>query len=247
MIRRLIPFIQFKTVNDKNLILSLKNITGYKPVNINLYKQAFIHSSKTVKNDSVKYNNERLEFLGDALLGAIIGEYLFKKYPNKNEGFLTQLRSKIVNRQNLHQMAIKFGLDQLLKINLSKTDKLRSSAYGDAFEALIGAMYLDLGYERTKKFVINKIVKLHIDLDELVNLDTDYKSQLQIYCQKNKFELSYIATESGAGNRGKIYKVHALVNYTAYESFEHYSKKIAEQKAAQLALDVINNGKTHTT
>lgn len=242
MIKRLIPFIQFKTVNDKKLIASLKNITGYKPVNINLYKQAFIHSSKTVKSDTLIYNNERLEFLGDAILGAIIGEYLFKKYPNKNEGFLTQLRSKIVNRQNLHQMAIKFGLDHLLSINLSKNDKMRSSAYGDAFEALLGAMYLDLGFERTKKFVINKIVKLHIDLDELVNLDTDFKSQLQIYCQKNKLELSYRSTELSGGNKGKTYNVHVQINDTSYDSFEHYSKKVAEQKAAQLALEKLNNG-----
>ena len=98
MIRRLIPFIQFKTVNDKNLILSLKNITGYKPVNINLYKQAFIHSSKTVKNDSVKYNNERLEFLGDAILGAIIGEYLFKKYPNKLELLAINKNAYLINK-----------------------------------------------------------------------------------------------------------------------------------------------------
>lgn len=242
MIRRLIPFIQFKTVNDKNLIASLKNITGYKPVNISLYKQAFIHSSKSLKSNSLTYNNERLEFLGDAILGAIIGEYLFKKYPHKNEGFLTQLRSKIVNRQNLHQMAVKFGLDHLLSINLSKNDKMRSSAYGDAFEALLGAMYLDLGFERTKKFVINKLIKLHIDLDELINLDTDFKSQLQIYCQKNKLDLCYKSTEEQGSKKGKIYKVFVQINDTSYDSFEHYSKKVAEQKAAQFALESINNG-----
>ena len=128
-----------------------------------------MHSSSNVKSSETLYNNERLEFLGDAILGAIIGEYLFKKYPNKDEGFLTQLRSKIVNRKNLHELALKFGINNFLKTNLSKKDKLKSSAYGDAFEALIGALYLDLGYEQTKKFVVNKIVKLHIDLVELLN------------------------------------------------------------------------------
>lgn len=246
MIKRFIPFFRFKTVSDKDLAASLKNITGFAPKNIELYKQAFLHSSKGVKKPLNTYNNERLEFLGDAILGAIIGDYLFKKFPNKNEGFLTQLRSKIVNRQNLHQLALKFGLDAILKTNLSKQDKLKSSAYGDAFEALLGAIYIDAGFEQTKKFVINKIVKLHIDLDELVNLDSDYKSQLQIYCQKNKLSLQYKAEEEIPAGGGKFYRVQVLINNEPYESFEHYSKKTAEQKAAQLALESINNGKIHT-
>ena len=247
MIKHIIPFIRFNNATDKKLISSLKNITGLKPKNLELYKQALIHSSSSLKKSTSLYNNERLEFLGDAILGAIIGEYLFKKFPNKNEGFLTQLRSKIVNRQNLHQLALKFGLDAILKTNLSKQDKLKSSAYGDAFEALLGAIYIDLGFEQTKKFVINKIVKLHIDMDELVNLDSDYKSQLQIYCQKNKFNLQYKAYEETSNGTSKFYRVQVVINEETYEPFEHYSKKTAEQKAAQLALEIINNGKTHTS
>lgn len=242
MIKRFIPFFKFKTVSDKDLATSLKNITGYKPKNIELYKQAFLHSSKGVKKPLSIYNNERLEFLGDAILGAIIGDFLFKKYPNKNEGFLTQLRSKIVNRQHLHQLALKFGLDTILKTNLSKQDKLKSSAYGDAFEAMIGAMYMDLGYEKTTRFVTQNIVKHHVDLDELVNSDTDYKSQIQIYCQKNKLDLSYNAVEELPKGKTKFYRVNVVINETSYEPFEHFSKKIAEQKAAQLALDKISNG-----
>jgi ribonuclease-3 len=201
-----------------------------------------MHSSSNVKTSEILYNNERLEFLGDAILGAIIGEYLFKKYPKEDEGFLTQLRSKIVNRKNLHQLALKFGLNNFLKTNLSKKDKLKSSAFGDAFEALIGAIYLDLGYEQTKKFVINKIVKLHIDMDELLNSDTDFKSQLQIYCQKNKLELQYDWIERNDPGQGKYFFVNVVISSKTYEGFEHYSKKVAEQKAAEIALNSINGG-----
>lgn len=242
MIKRFIPFLNSIPTNEKKFYASLKRMIGSSPINIDLYKQAFMHSSTKEKKSIIPYNNERLEFLGDAILGAIIGEYLFKKFPNKDEGFLTQLRSKIVNRKNLHNLALKFGLDTFLKANLSKQDKLKSSAYGDAFEALIGAIYMDLGYEKTKKFVIQKIVKLHIDIDELLSLDTDYKSQLQIYCQKNKLELQYITTEENSNSNGKFYKVYVQINNKNYDTFEHYSKKSAEQKAAQLALENINNG-----
>lgn len=242
MIRKLIPIVSFRSGPDKKLYISLKNITGLKAKNLQLYKQAFMHSSSNVKTSEILYNNERLEFLGDAILGAIIGEYLFKKYPKEDEGFLTQLRSKIVNRKNLHQLALKFGLNNFLKTNLSKKDKLKSSAFGDAFEALIGAIYLDLGYEQTKKFVINKIVKLHIDMDELLNSDTDFKSQLQIYCQKNKLELQYDWIERNDPGQGKYFFVNVVISSKTYEGFEHYSKKVAEQKAAEIALNSINGG-----
>lgn len=241
MIRKLIPS-AFRSPTDKKLFTSIKNITGLSPKNLQLYKQAFMHSSSNVKKEAALYNNERLEFLGDAILGAIIGEYLFKKYPNRDEGFLTQLRSKIVNRKNLHQLALKFGLDNFLKTNLSKKDKMKSSAYGDAFEALIGALYLDLGYEQTRKFVIQKIVKLHIDLEELLNSDTDFKSQLQIYCQKSKLELHYDWVERHDPGQGKFYFVNVVINGKAFEGFEHYSKRVAEQKAAEIALNVISLG-----
>lgn len=240
--KRFILFLNSTHQSDKKFRATLKQIIGSSPKNMDLYKQAFMHSSTKEKKAIIPYNNERLEFLGDAILGAIIGEYLFKKFPQKDEGFLTQLRSKIVNRKNLHQLALKFGLNDFLKANLSKQDKLKSSAFGDAFEALIGAVYMDLGYEKTKKFVINKIVKLHIDLDELLNLDSDYKSQLQVYCQKNKFELQYITTEETSKNNSKFYKVHVKINDKTYDAFEHYNKKSAEQKAAQIALENISNG-----
>ncbi len=145
-----------------------------------VYEQAFFHSSVAVKRSGTVITNERLEFLGDAILGAIVADHLFQLFPYRDEGFLTQLRSRIVNGQSLRELAVKFGFDDFLKATLTRDEKTKSSAYGDAFEAFIGALYVDLGYEKTKRFVIARIIKLHIDLDHLASTNIDYKSQLQI-------------------------------------------------------------------
>lgn len=223
--------------SDKDFKAWVKLTTGYTPKNMALYQQAFFHSSVSVKRSGTTISNERLEFLGDAVLGAIIAEYLFKMFPYKDEGFLTQLRSRIVNGQNLRELALKFGFNVFLKASLTKDEKTRSSAYGDAFEAFIGAIYLDMGYNSARKFVINKIIKLHVDLDSLMNTNEDYKSQLQIFCQKNKLTLEYKLLSEEKQGAGKLYVVQVYVNGKAYTRFEHYSKRTAEQKAAQLSLE----------
>ena len=139
--------------DDKLFKQKLKNILGFSPSNLALYKQAFRHSSSSKDISEHQQSNERLEFLGDAILGAIIAEYLFKLFPKKEEGFLTQIRSRIVNGQHLFVLAKKFGLDALLQSRLTKKEKLSSSAYGDVFEALIGAIFLDKGFEKTRLFI----------------------------------------------------------------------------------------------
>lgn len=237
-IKKLLSQFKFtKTKSDKDFKTWIKITTGYTPKNLVLYHQSFLHSSAAAKRDGNPISNERLEFLGDAVLGAIIAEHLFKIYPYKDEGFLTQLRSKIVNGQNLKELSLKFGFNHQLKANLTKDEKLKSSAYGDAFEAFIGAVYLDLGYEKTKKFIISKIIKFHIDITELVNTDTDYKSQLQIYCQKNKLVLEYKLLSEEKQGANKIYIIQVVINDKLYIKFENFSKRVAEQKAAQLTLE----------
>lgn len=226
-----------ETKSDKNFKNWIKITTGFTPKNISLYQQAFFHSSISVKRSGTIVSNERLEFLGDAVLGAIIAEYLFKMFPYKDEGFLTQLRSKIVNGQSLKELALKFGFNYFLKASLTKDEKTKSSAYGDAFEAFIGAVYLDKGYNTTRKFVVSKIVKIHLDVEELVNTNEDYKSQLQIFCQKNKFTLEYrLISEDRVGSH-KHYIVQVFIDDKPYTRFENYSKRVAEQKAAQLTLE----------
>lgn len=226
--------------SDKDFVKWVKSITGFTPKNISLYQQAFFHSSVSVKRSGTTVSNERLEFLGDAVLGAIIAEHLFKIYPYKDEGFLTQLRSRIVNGQSLKELALKFGFNHFLKASLTKEEKTKSSAYGDAFEAFIGAAYLDKGYNATRKFVISKIIKLHVDLESLVNSNEDYKSQLQIYCQKNKMLLEYRLLSEERQGSSKLYAVQVFINQKPYIRFESYSKRQAEQKAAQLTLEELN-------
>jgi ribonuclease III len=223
--------------SDKDFKNWIKTTTGYTPKNISLYQQAFFHSSISVKRSGTVVSNERLEFLGDAVLGAIIAEYLFKMFPYKDEGFLTQLRSKIVNGQTLKDLALKFGFNYFLKASLTKDEKTKSSAYGDAFEAFIGAVYLDVGYNSTKKFVISKIVKVHLDVDELVKTNEDYKSQLQIFCQKKKLKLEYKLMGEDRVGANKHYVVQVFIDDKPYIRFENYSKRLAEQKAAQLTLE----------
>jgi len=237
-IKKLLSLFNTKNIkSDKDFKSWIKTTTGISPKNISIYQQAFFHSSISVKRSGTTVSNERLEFLGDAVLGAIIAEYLFKMFPYKDEGFLTQLRSRIVNGQSLKELALKFGFNYFLKASLTKDEKTKSSAYGDAFEAFIGAVYLDAGYNATKKFVISKIVKIHLDVDELVNTNEDYKSQLQIYCQKNKFILEYkLLSEERSGSQ-KQYVVQVFINGKPYTRFENYSKRTAEQKAAQLTLE----------
>ncbi|HRD37848.1 MAG TPA: putative dsRNA-binding protein, partial [Bacteroidia bacterium] len=145
-----------------------------------------------------------------------------------------------VNRQSLQQLAIKFGIDKYLKTGIKETEKGKSSAYGDAFEALIGAIYLDKGFPACKKFIVQRIIKLHLNLDELANTDSDYKSQLQIYTQKNKLSLEYRLLSEEQRGRDKIYTVQVFINNEPYVKFEHYSKRSAEQKAAQLTLEQLS-------
>lgn len=215
----------------------MKSTTGFTPKNIALYQQAFFHSSVSVKRSGTTISNERLEFLGDAVLGAIVADYLFKMYPYRNEGFLTQLRSRIVNGQSLRELALKFGFNHFLKASLTKDEKTKSSAYGDAFEAFIGAVYLDMGFNKAKQFVISRIIKMHVDIEALEKNNVDYKSQLQIYCQKNKLPLEYKLLNEERQGAHKTYVVQIFVNNRPYATFESYSKRNAEQKAAQLTIE----------
>lgn len=225
---------------DKEFRRRLRNILGFYPKNISLYKQAFRHRSSVKLINEHTPSNERLEFLGDAVLGAIVAEHLFKLFPKKDEGFLTQLRSKIVNRQNLQHLSKKFGFDTLLNSKLTTKEKLNSSAYGDVFEAFIGAVFLDKGFEKTKNFVLNKIIKNHLDINELLQTDTDYKSQLQILMQKQKKQFEYVLIHEEYKGKEKYYTVILKIDGIEQASFEHKSKKVAEQRVAQLTLEKIN-------
>jgi ribonuclease-3 len=238
---RLFKFLQNYCSNDKNLFLSLKNILGFYPQNLSLYKQCLRHRSASVTlKDGADNSNERLEFLGDAVLGAAVAHYLFRKFPFKDEGFLTKIRSRIVSRTNLNSLSRKLGLFDMLEVK-RVNELIYKSAGGDALEAFIGAIYLDKGYKEAQRFVINKLIKLHLDLDEILSTDKDYKSRLVEWSQKEKRVIRYeIAAEKGSGHN-KYYVIDLLVDEIKKTTGNGNSKKIAEQHAAEKFLSELDS------
>jgi ribonuclease-3 len=231
--------IRYFLLPNKSKNRTLKEILGFYPSKIALYEQAFTHKSIVNESETEKVSNERLEFLGDAILGAITAEYFFKKYPFKEEGFLTKMRSRLVSRSFLNQLSIDIGLDTFLETS-ADTSRTKS-IFGDAFEALIGAIYLDKGYTQCKNFVVNKIIKDYIDIDDLVEKETDFKSKLVERCQKEKLKLEYKNSELENAS-GKYYKCELLIRNKIVAVAEEKSKKLAEQKASKLFyLDNDNN------
>ena len=227
---------------DKEVVKKLKNILGFVPGNVALYKMAFRHRSvaKVLKNGT-RSSNERLEFLGDAILGAVIAELLFKQYPYKEEGFLTEMRSKIVNRVNLNQLAKKIGFDRLIQFDQRSVSiqTKHNSMLGDAFESVIGAIYLDKGYNFTKDYLLHRIVKPHIDIHTLELTETNFKSKLIEWCQRHGKDIIFELTENGEGESAKLFTISALVEGESCGVGRDYNKKNAEKLAAEKACETL--------
>ncbi|GAB3922881.1 ribonuclease III [Mucilaginibacter myungsuensis] len=226
---------------NKTYVKQLKNLLGFVPGNLSLYRNAFRHkSAATNVRKGVKNSNERLEFLGDAVLGSVVAEVLFKLYPYEDEGFLTELRSKIVNRANLNQLARKMGFEQLVEYDARMVGSTRQgSLLGDAFEALIGAVYLDKGYEFTKSFLINHIIKSHIDIHTLEQTETNFKSKLIEWCQRHGKDISFDLVENKEGESNKLFSIHAIIDGEVMGLGKEFSKKNAEKLAAEKACEVL--------
>lgn len=221
---------------DKELTQSIKNIFGFYPGNIFLYQLALRHKSAAKENASgIKMSNERLEYLGDAVLSSIVADYLFKKYPYKEEGFLTEMRSKIVSRNQLNRLSIKLGLSKLVKTSLTRNSN-SMSVLGNAFEAFIGALYLDRGYSFTRKILIKRIIEVHFDIDKLEHENTNYKSQLIEWSQKEKIPIQFKVVDEVGNGYGKQYIVNVFVKDKVKGAGRDNSIKGAEQLAAEKAL-----------
>jgi len=222
---------------DRYFITRLNEITGLLPLNTDLFRIAFIHKSARLSlKDGSTVDNERLEFLGDAILDAVIAEYLYRLYPDQDEGFLTQLRSKIVKRKQLNKLAHKLGLSLLLKSNINMNQG-QKNILGNALEALIGAVYLDRGYRKTKKFIIDRILVKYLDLEKLSLKESDFKSRMIEWAQKNKKEISFISKEKfNTKNREIMFMSNVFIMEESFGTGTGYSKKEAEQKAAEQAL-----------
>ena len=226
--------------SDKQLKQTIKSILGFKPGNIYLYHLAFLHKSVTQEtHNGIRINNERLEFLGDAILDAVAADYLFKTFPTRDEGFLTEMRSKIVSRAMLNKLSQKMGIDQLIQLDGSSAGTFRSCK-GDAFEALIGAIYLDKGYDYTRKIILDRIINRYFDMDELVNQEVNFKSKIIEWSQREKKQIQFLILEEVGSGYKKQYIVELQVDGVVIARGQDYSIKGAEQNASEKSWQKIN-------
>jgi ribonuclease-3 len=228
----IVPF-----TKDKILYSAVNNLLGFYPRNIYLYKVALSHkSAPQVWLKGQQVNNERLEYLGDAVLSSIVADYLYKKFPYQNEGFLTEMRSRIVSRSRFNKLSLKMGLNNLI-FQGSGSFTSSKSIFGDTFEALIGAIYLDRGYNFARKTVIRRIIDVHLDVDEIERTDTNFKSRILEYAQKEKRPLEFrVVQEIGDGHR-KQYLVELFIDNEPVSRGQDFSIKAAEQIAAEKACE----------
>ncbi|MGD0582374.1 MAG: ribonuclease III [Bacteroidales bacterium] len=212
---------------------SLKNILGFRPGDLRIYEIAFIHRSASLTlPDGKKVNNERLEFLGDSVLDVILSEFLFEEFPSANEGFMTKIRSRIVNRDFLNQIALSMGIDKILVSNISSGHTTKH-LYGDAFEALLGAVFIDKGFRKTRKFFMQNVLGKYLDIDKIIRTDNDYKSLVFEWVQKKKANLSFIYNEEYDFDKKKsVFTTILNIDRVEYGKGQGVSKKEAEQEAS---------------
>ncbi|MBK0404898.1 ribonuclease III [Adhaeribacter sp. BT258] len=226
---------------DRALSAAVKQITGLEPQNVRLYRTALTHTSVLKQTSAGRHEtNERLEFLGDAILGAVVAEFLYKKFPYKQEGFLTEIRSRIVNREMLNSVAIRIGLNTLVKTDQGANNFRYKSINGNALEALVGAIYLDKGYKTTRRFILDVLVKPHIDVHTLVTTTANFKSKLIEWAQsQNKAIRFEIVNVKPQGNVTE-FTSEVFLNDEPVALGHGHSKKRAEQAAAEKALQSLD-------
>ena len=227
---------------DKRLITAIQTVVGTTPTNLSLYQLATRHSSIARKNSKgIKESNERLEYLGDAILGAAVADYLFKKFPYKEEGFLTEIRSRIVNRESLNNLGRKLGLENVIEYDQANKGKLsHKSLYGDTLEAIIGAVYLDKGYEFCKRFIWKKLLIPYFDLDEIVHSIINYKSRIIEWAQKENKEIKFDIIEVKSQKHYKEFTALVYIDDEPQGRGHGFNKKKAEQDAAQKTFELLN-------
>ena len=224
---------------DKKLITAIRTIAGFSPSNIELYHLAARHSSKAKETNGFRESNERLEYLGDAILGAMVADYLFKKYPFKDEGFLTEIRSRIVNRESLNNLARKIGVGAIVQYD-QKNSQLQQVILGNTLEALVGAVYLDKGYLRCKKFVIDKLIQPYFDLEVVINSNTNHKSKLIEWVQRNNKVIRFEVLNVRKNRNNKEFSAQIFVDEQPFGLGYGYTKKKAKQDAAQKTCEMLN-------
>lgn len=229
----------------KNTYFALRRILGFFPGNILYYEEALLHKSSAGEHITQgRYrNNERLEFLGDAILNAVIADIVFKKFKNRNEGFLTNTRSKIVQRETMDKICCELGLHKLVRFS-TRLHSQKNHVSGNALEAFIGAIYLDQGYRKTYRFINDKIIKKHINIDFLAQKEVNFKSRLLEWCQRQRVEMEFAILEHFKDDcNNPVFQSQVLLNGLLAGIGTGYSKKESHQQAAQQALQKIKTDK----
>jgi len=220
---------------------NLRNVLGFTPGKLALYRAALTHRSV---RDNADENNERLEYLGDAILSGIVADFLFKKYPYKEEGFLTEMRSKMVNRNKLNEIAIKMGLKKITFYNKFDNSLKMSQIFGNTLEAVVGAIYLDRGFKKTKKWVLECIIIPHLYMEDLENLEINHKNKLYGWANKNGKNLEFETLDERIEGGRRLFTIGAVVDGELLAEGKAYNKKDASQIAAAIAIDKLGLNKT---
>jgi ribonuclease-3 len=223
---------------------NLRNVLGFAPGKLALYKAALTHRSV---RDNADENNERLEYLGDAILSGIVADFLFKKYPYREEGFLTEMRSKMVNRNKLNEIAIKMGLKKITFYNKFDNSLKMSQIFGNTLEAVVGAIYLDRGFKKTKQWVFEAIIIPHLYMEDLENLEINHKNKLYGWANKNGKNLEFETLDERIEGGRRLFTIGAVVDGELLAEGKAYNKKDASQIAAAIAIDKLGLNKTEAT
>lgn len=224
-----------RSQDDGIFFEKIRKILGFKPNNLRFYRKAFTHRSANIIDDNGNpFNYERLEFLGDAILGSVISAFLYRSAPKGDEGYLTKTRSKIVSREHLNELGRDFNLIQFVESKVASSH-FGENIHGNLFEAFIGAIYLDKGFDTCEKFIEKKIIKTYVDLDKLDGKITSYKSLLIEWCQKEKKSFQFDFIEDNGIEGQKFFSVKLFIDEKVIGKARATSKKKAEEKASQRA------------
>ena len=229
-------FSKKKTESELELIRFILVKFGYRPKKLEHFEKAVTH--KSVLKNADENSNERLEFLGDTIIDAVIAEYLFHRFPEEDEGYLTKVKSKVVSRKTLAEIAEKMEVRKILRYNTSRSINV-STIEGNAFEAIMGAIYLDGGYLAVKNCIHQNIFRKYVDLNRILEEEIDFKSKLFIWCQKNKLKLDYSVLNETNNNGNWEYTVLVTINERDYGKGSGASKKLAEQAASKETLELM--------
>jgi ribonuclease-3 len=231
-IHQLISFFKRSSDFEKNLI----HLIGYRTTSIILFQTALNHRS--VK-DNPSENNERLEFLGDSVISTVVADYLFKKYAYKGEGFLTEMRSKMVNRQQLNSIALQMGLKKMTRFNKLDNGLRTSQIFGNTLEALVGAIYLDKKYDFTRTWIIEKMIQPHLFMDDLEQIDINIKNKIIGWALKQGKQVDFVLAGEQLEGRRRLFTINVVLDGEVVTSQKGFTKKDASQIAAQKAIELL--------